>query len=52
LTAISGTKIPDEFRKMSRFLPIVVLIPKSAVCEKTRQKKVVPNNAFAGCGTQ
>ena len=31
LAAIPAVRIPDEFRKLSRFLPVIVLVPKSAV---------------------
>jgi DNA-binding response OmpR family regulator len=34
LVSIPAGKIPGEFRKLSRFLPVVVLVPKSAVREK------------------
>jgi DNA-binding response OmpR family regulator len=37
--------IPEEFRKLSRFLPVIVLVPKSAVHDKTAQKKPGPNNS-------
>ena len=33
---VSG--IPEEFRKLSRYLPVIVLVPKSAVHDKTTQK--------------
>jgi DNA-binding response OmpR family regulator len=35
LVSIPLAGIPDEFSKLSRFLPVIVLIPKSAVHEKT-----------------
>jgi DNA-binding response OmpR family regulator len=35
LVSIPPARIPDEFRKLSRFVPVIVLIPKSAVQEKT-----------------
>src|SRR5258708_19592831 len=34
---VSG--IPEEFRKLSRYLPVIVLVPKSVVHDKTTQKK-------------
>jgi DNA-binding response OmpR family regulator len=40
LISIPPARIPEEFRKLSRFFPVVVLIPKSAVHEKT-----APNNS-------
>jgi len=39
LVSIPPAGIPEEFRKLSRFLPVIVLIPKSAIHEKT-----APNN--------
>jgi DNA-binding response OmpR family regulator len=35
LVSILAARIPDEFRKLSRFLPVVILIPKSAVHAET-----------------
>jgi DNA-binding response OmpR family regulator len=43
LIPVSG--IPEEFRKLSRFLPVIVLVPKSAVHDKTTQKKPGPNKS-------
>jgi DNA-binding winged helix-turn-helix (wHTH) protein len=43
LAAIPASRIPDEFRKLTGFLPVVVLIPKSAVLEKARARRHVPN---------
>ena len=43
LVPVSG--IPEEFRKLSRFLPVIVLVPKSAVQDKTTQKKPGPNKS-------
>jgi|GraSoi_2013_40cm_1033754.scaffolds.fasta_scaffold03745_3 hypothetical protein len=43
LVSIPAARIPDEFRKLSRFLPVVVLIPKSAVHAKTS-----PNHFASG----
>jgi hypothetical protein len=40
LISIPPARIPEEFRKLSRFFPVVVLIPKLAVHEKT-----APNNS-------
>jgi hypothetical protein len=48
LVSISAARIRDEFRKLSRFLPIIVLIPKSAVHDKAVQDKPVPNKFAAG----
>ena len=46
LVPISG--IPEEFRKLSRFSPVIVLVPKSAVSDRTTQKKAGPNKSAAG----
>ena len=42
------SRIPEEFRKLWRFLPVIVLVPKSAVSDKTTQKKPGPNKSAAG----
>jgi hypothetical protein len=39
LASLPISDIPEEFRKLSRYLPVIVLVPKSAVHEKTTQKK-------------
>jgi two-component system alkaline phosphatase synthesis response regulator PhoP len=39
LASVPVSGIPEEFRKLSRYLPVIVLVPKSAVHEKTIQKK-------------
>jgi len=46
LMPVSG--IPEEFRKLSRYLPVIVLVPKSAVHDKTTQKKPGPNKSVTG----
>jgi DNA-binding response OmpR family regulator len=48
LAAIPAVRIPDEFRKLSRFLPVIVLVPKSAVEDKIGQKKAVMKKTVAG----
>jgi DNA-binding response OmpR family regulator len=40
---VSG--IPEEFRKLSRYLQVTVLIPKSAVHDETTQKKPGPKKS-------
>src|SRR6266481_340766 len=42
---VSG--IPEEFRKLSRYLPVIVLVPKSALHDKTTQKNPGPNKSVA-----
>ena len=39
LALVPASGVPEEFRKLSRFLPVIVLVPKSAVHDKTTQKK-------------
>jgi DNA-binding response OmpR family regulator len=48
LTLVPASGIPEEFRKLSRFLPVIVLVPKSAVHDKTTQKKPGPNESVTG----
>jgi len=37
LVLVPASDIPEEFRKLSRFLPVIVLVPKSAPHDKTTQ---------------
>ena len=39
LALVPASAIPEEFRKLSRFLAVIVLIPRSTVHDKTTQKK-------------
>ena len=48
LALVPASGVPEEFRKRSRFLPVIVLVPKSAVQDKTTQKKPGPNKAVTG----
>src|SRR6202140_842033 len=48
LALVPASRIPEEFLKLSRFLPVVVLVPKSAVHDKTTQKKPEPNKSVTG----
>ena len=45
LASVPVSSISEEFRKLSRFLPVVVLVPKSAVHDKTTQKQAGPNKS-------
>jgi DNA-binding response OmpR family regulator len=45
LVSIPPAGIPDEFRKLSRFVPVIVLIPKSAVQEKTTPNGLALNKS-------
>jgi DNA-binding response OmpR family regulator len=38
LTSVPLSDIPEDFRKLSRYLPVIVLVPKSAVEEEATQK--------------
>jgi DNA-binding response OmpR family regulator len=48
LASLPISDIPEEFRKLSRYLPVIVLVPKSAVHEKTTRKKPGPNESATG----
>jgi DNA-binding response OmpR family regulator len=48
LVLVPASGVPQEFRKLSRFLPVIVLVPKSAVHDKTTQKKPGPNKSVTG----
>ena len=39
LASIPASRIPDEFRKLTGFLPVIVLIPKSAFLEKAETER-------------
>jgi DNA-binding response OmpR family regulator len=48
LALLPASGIPEEFRKLSRFLPVIVLVPKSAAHDTTTQKKPGPNKSVTG----
>ena len=48
LALVQASRIPEELLKLSRFLPVIVLVPKSAVYDKTIQKKPEPNKSVTG----
>src|ERR1700739_4157851 len=48
LASVPVSGIPEEFRKLSRYLPVIVLVTKSAVHDKTTQKKPGPNKSVTG----
>jgi two-component system, OmpR family, alkaline phosphatase synthesis response regulator PhoP len=48
LASVPTSSIPEEFRELSRFMPVIVLVPKSAVHDKTTQKKPGPNMSVPG----
>ena len=45
LASVPVSAVPEEFRKLSRFLPVVVLVPKSAIHVKTAGKRAGSNNS-------
>src|SRR5580700_3218601 len=46
LTSVPASDIPEDFRKLSRFFPVIVLVPKSAVEDEATQKKMSPNKSI------
>ena len=48
LALVPASGISEEFHKLSRFLPMIVLVPKSAVHDKTTQKRPGPNKSVTG----
>lgn len=45
LALVPASGIPEEFRKLSRFLPVIVLVPKPVVQAKSTQKKPGPKKS-------
>jgi DNA-binding response OmpR family regulator len=45
LASVPVSGIPEEFRKLSRYLPVIVLVPKSAAHNKTTGKKPGSNQS-------
>jgi DNA-binding response OmpR family regulator len=45
LTSVPASGIPEDFRKLSRYLPVIVLVPKSAVEDEAPQKKLEPSKS-------
>ena len=45
LTSVPASDIPEDFRKLSRYLLVIVLVPKSAVEDESTQKKLAPNKS-------
>jgi DNA-binding response OmpR family regulator len=48
LSSVPASDIPEEFRKLSRYLPVLMLVPKSAVRDETTQKKPGHNKSVTG----
>ena len=45
LASVPASGIPEDFRKLSRFFPVIVLVPKSAVEDVATQKTLEPNKS-------
>ena len=45
LSSVPASGIPEDFRKLSRYLPVIVLVPKSAAEDEATQKKLEPNKS-------
>ena len=45
LASVPASDIPEDFRKLSHFFPVIVLVPKSAVEDEAAQKKLPPNKS-------
>jgi DNA-binding response OmpR family regulator len=45
LASVPASGIPKNFRKLSRFFLVIVLVPKSAVEDETTQTKLEPNKS-------
>ena len=47
LASVPVSGIPEEFRKLSRFFPVIVLVPKPTVCDKTTHRESGANKSVA-----
>jgi hypothetical protein len=45
---VPASGIPEEFRKLLRYLPVIVLVPIPAAQDQTIQKKPEPNKSVTG----
>jgi DNA-binding response OmpR family regulator len=45
LASAPASGIPEGFRKLSRFFLVIMLVPKSAVEDEAKQKKLEPNKS-------
>jgi Transcriptional regulatory protein, C terminal len=45
LASVTAARIPDEYRNLSRFFPVVVLVPKSAAHDGVQGRPPIPNQA-------
>jgi len=46
--SVPASDIPEDFRKLLRFLPAIVLVRKSAVEDEATQKELEPNQSVTG----
>jgi len=47
LASVPASNIPEDFRKLSRFFPVIVLVPKSVVADEATPTKLAPNKSVA-----
>src|SRR3981081_611724 len=47
LASVPASGIPENFRKLSRFFPVIVLVRKSAVEDEAMKQKLEPNKSLA-----
>ena len=52
LTSVPASDIPEDFPKLSRYLPVIVLVPTSAVEDEATQKKMEPNKSLTVTDTR
>jgi hypothetical protein len=45
LASVPAFDIPEDFRRLSRFFPNIVLVPKSAIEDEAAQKRLSPNKS-------
>jgi DNA-binding response OmpR family regulator len=45
LASVPASDIPEDFRKLSRFFSVIVLVPKSAVEDEATQKALAPDRS-------
>ena len=45
LAFVPASDIPEDFRKLSRFFSVILLVPKSAVEDEATRKKLEPNKS-------
>src|SRR5258705_10743008 len=48
LVLVPASGIPEEFRKLSHFLPVIVLVPKSGLHDKATQNKPGARESIIG----